>query len=93
MWRNTSNWLVKKGDLIMKYDDEHKKEIIKNLDMAINGFDEFLRYTYFPENNHNLDEDYPKHNSAIHFTDKSFDDFLVSLIEYRNHLECCFEEK
>ena len=77
----------------MKYDDAHKKEIINSLNMAIEGFEDFLNYAYCPENNHNLDESYPKHNSEIHFTDKSFDDFLVGLIHYRNHLECCFEEK
>ena len=75
----------------MKYDDEHKKEIIKSLDNAVESFRDFIEFSY--EDTHNLDEDYPKHNSKINFTDKSFDDFVLSLIDYRNHLENCFEEK
>jgi len=75
----------------MGFDESHKKEIIKSLDNAVESFRDFIELSY--EGEYNLDESYPKHTSETNFTDKSFDDFLVSLMEYRNHLECCFEEK
>ena len=77
----------------MKYSNEHKKEIINSLDNAVVGFMDFIELAYEYENNHNLDEDYPNHSSEIHFTDKSFDDFVIGLSNYRNHLASCFEEE
>ena len=75
----------------MGFDESHKKEIINSLDDAIEAFKNFIELSY--EGEYNLDESYPKHTSEENFTDKSFDDFLVGLRGYKNHLEYCFEEK